>query len=85
MRDDSNFLDRATLAAQLEWRNLSLADWEALPVNARVSDRLVQILILASEVRVDLDSPEAVQLAWVTTEIERVFAETDALLQRLAS
>lgn len=64
---------------------LSSSDWEALPIAARAGERLVDILILAADLRADLDCEEAAQLAWITPTIDGVLAETDALLHRLAS
>jgi hypothetical protein len=82
MTDDKRFFDGA---APLPKPVLSLADWETLPLATRVCDRLVEILLLASEIRTDLESEGAAPLTWIAPEIERVLEQTDEALQRLAS
>jgi hypothetical protein len=64
---------------------LPLVEWEALPPAARIADRLVEMLIVASEVRAELERKEAAPLAWIVPEIDGVFDQIDRLLQRLAS
>jgi hypothetical protein len=66
-------------------RSLSPAIHETLPVGMRISERLVDVLLLASELRADLAAPEAAPLAWIAPIIDNVLAETDSLLKRLSS
>jgi hypothetical protein len=65
--------------------SLSWEQWETLPISARVSDRIVDILLLASEIRAELETGEATPLRWLVPEIERVIVEADELLRLLAS
>lgn len=85
MRDEKRFLADVARAGPPAVPMLSRADWEALPLAARVCDRLVEILMLASELRAELEAEEALPLLWMAPEIERVLERTDDALQRLAS
>ncbi len=51
----------------------------------RMSDRLVDILVAASEIRAELESEEARPLPWIAAELDDVLARVDELLRRLAS
>jgi hypothetical protein len=82
MREEKSFSDPRTLPARAV---LSWAEWESLPVNARVSDWLVEILVMASELRAELESEHAAQLRWIVPELDRVCEKTDEALQRLSS
>lgn len=81
MNDDEVF---GPAGAPLPLR-ISLADWEALPLSTRVGERLVDVLILATELRADLENEQAAELAWIVPTVDSVLAEADALLKRLAS
>lgn len=64
---------------------LSMAEWAALPLAMRISDRLVDVLVTASELRAELEGEEATPVAWIAPEIDEVLERVDELLQRLAS
>ena len=67
-------------------RRLSLATWEALPVSARIGDRLSDILIAATELRAELQAEGGItDLACITAVIDDVSAKVEMLLRRLAS
>lgn len=85
MRDEKDFSRVPTAITALTDDTLSLAEWDALPVSTRIGERVVEILILASEIRAELQHDEAAGLRWIAPDIDAVFHETDALLQRLAS
>jgi hypothetical protein len=85
MRDEKTFSavsESPTLSAEV---TLSRAQWEALPISARVSDRIVEILVLATEIRAELETDHGAPLRWLVPEIERVMTDADELLRRLAS
>jgi hypothetical protein len=84
MREEKSFPDVGAPAVPSARAVLSWAEWESLPVTARVTDWLVEILVLASELRMELESDEAAQLRWIVPEIDRVCEETDKTLRRLA-
>lgn len=85
MTDDKRFLDALARAEVSDMPVLPSADWEALPLATRVSDRLVEILILASEIRAELETAAAAPLLWIAPDIERALEQTDEALRRLAS
>jgi hypothetical protein len=64
---------------------LPLTEWHALPLVVRVGDKLVEALIVASEVRAELDGEEGRALAWIVPEIDDMLERIDAALRRLAS
>ena len=59
--------------------------WEALPVSSRVSERLGDVLVLATELRAELEHQDAAPLAWILPVVEGVIASTDTALKRLSS
>lgn len=85
MRDDKSFSVVSTAGTPPADALLSWVEWQSLPVSTRVCDRLVEILILASEIQADLESDAGRKLRWIAPEVDRVFEEIDALLQRLAA
>lgn len=85
MRDDKSFSMVSTASTPPADALLSWVEWQSLPVSTRVCDRLVEILILASEIQAELESEAAAPLMWIAPEIERVLEQTDEALQRLAS
>lgn len=62
-----------------------LGSFDALSLSVRVADRLAEILVIASELRAELETREAALLKWIAPEIDAVLEETGALLDRLAS
>ena len=60
-------------------------EWQSLPISTRICDRLVEVLILAKEIRAELESEEAAPLMWMAPNIERALKQTGEALQRLAS
>lgn len=64
---------------------LSWASWEALPLTARISDQLVEILLAAHEIRAELDGEEGVALRSIVPDIESVLQRVEEVLQRLVS
>jgi hypothetical protein len=64
---------------------LSWLAWRSLPVSTRVCDQLVEILVVANEIRAVLESEDATPLKWIAPAIDRVVEQTDEALQRLAS
>ena len=64
---------------------LSIAQWSSLPMCTQVSSRLCDILLLLDELRADLQCEDAKDLRWMLPTIDRVSAETDLTLRRLAS
>lgn len=56
----------------------------SLPLSVRISERLGDVLIATSELRVELEREEAAP-AWIVPEIDGVIERIDNLLQRLAS
>jgi hypothetical protein len=85
MRDDKTFSAASTAGPPPAEAVLSWLEWQWLPVSTRISERLGEILILASEIRAELQSDVAALLTWMVPEIERVVERTDEALQRLAS
>ena len=57
----------------------------ALPLSVRISERLADLLILASELHADLGGEEAGALRRIAPEVDQVVARIDALLRRLAA
>ena len=57
----------------------------SLPLSVRISERLSDMLIAASEVQVDIASDEAGPLREIGPEIDEVVARIDALLKQLAA
>ena len=85
MRDEKTFSavsESTTLSVE---PTLPRAQWEALPISARVSDRIAEILVLATEIRTELETDQGAPLRWLVPEIEHVVTCADALLRRLAS
>jgi hypothetical protein len=62
-----------------------LGSFDALPLSVRVADRLAEILVIASELRAELEMREAALLKWIAPDVDTVLEETGALLDRLAS
>ena len=85
MRDEKSFSAHSAAATLPADAVLSWREWQSLPVSTRIAERLVEILILASELRAELERQEAAPLLWMAPEIERVLEQTDEALQRLAS
>ena len=63
---------------------LSFSEWEALPTAVRVAHRLADVIILLGMVREELHTEEGSPLLWIEEPIDRAFADTDRILQRLA-
>lgn len=63
----------------------SLPQGAALPVSSSVTDRLVDLFILAAELRADLNEPDASHLAWMKREADSIITNTDATLKSLSS
>ena len=63
---------------------LTLAEWEALPVHARVAQRTADILVLLGFIREQLHTEEGSPFLWVEEPLDRMSAEADRVLQRLA-
>jgi hypothetical protein len=63
---------------------LSLADWDALPVATRVSDRLADVLLALDDIQADLPLVEATDLRWLAPHIGAASSTIHQLLQRLA-
>jgi hypothetical protein len=51
----------------------------------RVTDRLIDVLVLAHELLQDFQTEEANALRWVEPSVQRVYDDVDALLRRLGS
>ena len=51
----------------------------------RVTDRLVDVLVLAHELLGEFQTEEANELLWVEPRVAHVYHEVDALLRRLGS
>ena len=85
MRDEKIFSavsESTTLSAEA---TLSRAQWGALPISARVSDLIVEILVLAAEIRMELETAQGEPLRWLVPELEHVMTDADELLRHLAS
>ena len=63
---------------------LTLAEWEALPVHARVAQRTADILVLLGFIREQLHTEEGSPLLWMEEALDRMTAEADRVLRRLA-
>ena len=63
---------------------LTVSEWLALPVAARIAHRLAEVSILLSIVRDEIHAAEDSALSWMDDEIERVFDGTNDSLQRLS-
>lgn len=63
---------------------LPLAAWEALPPCARVAHRVADIVTLLGMIRDELHTEEGSGLLWVEERLDRVLAEADRVLRRLA-
>ena len=85
MTDGRKILEESAQVAAPPVPALSFAEWAALPLAMRVSDRLVDILIAASEIQGELQSQEATPLAWISPELDDVLQQVDEVLRRLAS
>ncbi|MEO8382685.1 MAG: hypothetical protein ABI779_23710 [Acidobacteriota bacterium] len=85
MTDDKRFFDAAEHAAPPAMAALPLAEWAALPLAVRLADKLLEVLIIASEVRAELECEEAAPVGWIVPEIDDVIERIDGALQRLAS
>lgn len=57
----------------------------SLPLSARISLQLSELLVIASELDVLLGSEEAAAFSWLTPEVEQVVERTTALLDKLSS
>ena len=57
----------------------------ALPLSVRINDKLVEMLIAATEVQADVTSDEAGPLREIAPEIDQVVARIDALIKQLAA
>lgn len=64
---------------------LSPAAWDALPLAARASDRLGDILLALDDINTDLMSAEAADLRWIEPTIRDVDAVVCRVLKTLAS
>jgi hypothetical protein len=60
-----------------------LSDEEALP--DRIVDRLIDIVLIADELRSLLHVEEASPILWLEAHLDRLLAETDAALLRIAN
>jgi hypothetical protein len=65
--------------------HLSLADWDALPLSVRASDKLVDMLLAIHAIEADLSRDEAAPLRWIAPEIRAVRTTVCGVLQQLAS
>ncbi|HYC92414.1 MAG TPA: hypothetical protein VEO54_24610 [Thermoanaerobaculia bacterium] len=63
---------------------LTLAEWEALPVHTRVAQRTADILVLLGVIREQLHTEEGSPLLWLEEPLDRMTAEADRVLRRLA-
>jgi hypothetical protein len=57
----------------------------SLPLSVRITDRLGDMLIAASEVQADLASDQAGALREIAPEVDEVVARIEALLKQLAA
>jgi hypothetical protein len=85
MTDERKIFETAAQSVSPAMAELSFAEWAALPLAIRVTDRLVRILVTASEIRAELEGDEAEPVAWIAPELDDVLERVDDLLQRLAS
>lgn len=85
MRHAKDFLADVLVPVEPGGERRSWYESDALPMSARLGERLSEMLILASELQADLQSEEAAELRWIAPEIDQVFDQIDALLQRLAA
>ena len=58
---------------------------EALPLPARVSSLLGDMLILLDEVRSDLQLPEAGLISWAAPAVQRAYDDTNAALEMISA
>lgn len=85
MTDDERFVADVHRADLPSTPALAPGGWDALPLPVRVAERLAHALLAASEIRAALDSEEAVPIAWIAPEVDRVYERIDGALRRLAS
>jgi hypothetical protein len=64
---------------------LSLADWDALPLSVRASERLADMLLALRDIETDLSTDEAAGLRWIEPAIRAIGTRVSSLLQLLAS
>lgn len=63
---------------------ITVAEWYALPVAARVAHRLSEVLVLLDIVRDELRIDESGALVWMEEGLERACEDTGAVLERLS-
>ena len=63
----------------------SQIDSAALPLSVRVTERLVEILFVATALRSDLKSHQAAHVRWLIPHIDCVRSAADTLIRKLAS
>jgi hypothetical protein len=69
-------------------RNAERRVWKgqgSLPLSVRISERLADMLIAASELQADLETDEAGPLRAIAPEVDRVVARIETLLRKLAT
>ena len=73
-------------AAEDETRvQLSLSTWEGLPLLIRVQHRLVDILVLVDELKVDLQHRSVADLGWMGDDLDVIYDTVDRLLDALTN
>jgi hypothetical protein len=63
---------------------LSFPDWLALPLTARMSQRLADMLVLLDEISLELETEDSAALRWLEPQIQRLYRQVDTVLGRLA-
>jgi hypothetical protein len=56
-----------------------------IPPAVRVTDRLIDVLVLVHELLQDFQTEEANALRWAEPRVQRVYDDVDAVLRRLGS
>ena len=85
MRPLLDFLPDILMAAEPPGTRRPWHGQGALPLSVRISERLGDMLITASELQADLGSPEAGPLREIASEVDEVGARIETLLKQLAA
>jgi hypothetical protein len=85
MRDPNSFSELPAREAADEHEVLSWLASLSLPLSARISEKLIEILIAGEELRVELDGEAGAPLRWLAPELDRILAEAAAALREYAS
>lgn len=65
-------------------RLLDTAALTRLPVEARICDRLTEILVLTDELLAEVTAPDAGAAQWLQDDVRRIYAEIESVLSRYA-